>query len=136
MNAEERLNRVRNGWQEFHRLSEKVEELEALATRVTPVLSDMPKGKSPKPKDDVWAMLADYKDQCEAEIRWYLKASQELEKELSIIYSPNIRTAMKYRYIDCLKVEDIADTMGYEIRSVRRFLAKGREIYLKEYKDE
>lgn len=136
MTAEERLNRVRNSWREYKRLSEKLEELEAIATRITPVLSDMPKGNSFRPKDDTWAELADYRDKCDEEIRWYLKASKQLEEELKCITNQNIRTAMAYRYIDCYKLEDIAATMSYEVRQVKRYLSKGKEIYIKEYQDE
>lgn len=136
MNVERRLNRVRWGWQEFNRLSLKVEELESLAQKITPTLSDMPKGNSPHPKDDTWATLIDYRTMCEEVIRQYLKDCKDLEEEMECIRSERIRTCMKLYYIDRYSQCRIADIMNYTERAIRSFLSKGRKIYYETYKDQ
>jgi len=124
----DRLNRVRDNKDAYIRLLTKVEELETLATRITPVLSDMPKGGS-SIIDDKWAKLIDYKAKLASKLGEYLCDCAELEKELECIRNPRIRTAMKYRYIDCMKIEDIADKLEVDLRYVYRLLKKGKEIY-------
>jgi len=125
----ERLNRVRNGKKEYERLLARVEELKAIAEKITPVLSDMPKGGS-KAKDDTWATLADYKTKLERKLEEYIKDSIELEQEIDeAINSQRIRTAMKYRYVNCLKGADIAERMNYDQRTISRLLCTGRNLY-------
>jgi len=130
----ERLNRVRNGKIEYERLMARVAELEALATRITPVLSDMPKGGTSM-TDDKWAKLIDYKQQLLERIGQYLTDCVELEKELECIRSQRIRTAMLYRYIDCMNVEAIADALDTDLRYTYKLLSKGRKIYDERYSD-
>ena len=126
----ERLNRVRNARFEYVRLLQKVEELETIATRTVPVLSQTPESRgSLRLQDDTWAKLADYKESCKEALNKYLTDCKELEKELECIKSPRIRTAMRYRYIDSFRITDIATAMGYEQRQIRRFLRTGEKIY-------
>jgi len=134
MTADQKLNRVRTGWAEFKRLTDKIEELEALAEKVTPTLSDMPKGGFHS-KDDTWAMLADYRDACKEQLHMYLKDCEELEKELNCIKSDAIRTTMKCRYVNKMTIEDIASTTCYNYRTIQKHLAKGRKIYCEVYDD-
>ena len=136
MTANERLNRVRAARTESNRLLLKVEELENLATKITPVLSLAPKGEGGSYKDDSWANLIDYKARCQSQLDEYLTACKELTEELECIKNPRIRTAMLYRYVDCYKVEDIAEHMHYDVRNVYVLLRKGKKIYCKVYEDD
>lgn len=136
MTASERLDRVRAARMESDRLLLKVAELENLATRITPVISATPKSRGQSYKDDAWANLIDYKTQCQDQLNEYINASAELTKELGCIKNHKIRTAMLYRYVDCCKVEDIAERMHYDVRSIYIFLRKGKKIYCKEYGDD
>ena len=136
MTALERLNRVRSRWTEYHRLVMKVEELETLATKMVPLLapnSDI--HGSSKSREDTWALLADYRNECKDKLYDYLKDSRELEQELSCIRSPRIRTAMKYRYIDCMTKRQMAEAMNYSERQLTRFLKSGETIYCNAYRE-
>jgi len=126
---ENRLSRVISSKHEYERLRRKVEELEALAERVTLPLSPLPKGGGSNLVDENWAKLIDYKNKCAWLLVLYEAEARELEEELECIRNPNIRTAMKYRYIDDLTVEEIAERMSYSTRNIDRFLNTGRRIY-------
>ena len=135
MTCEERLNRVRNTYEEAKRLALKVEELESIATKMTPVLSLTPRSDGYALKDDTWAKYIDYKMQCEEKISDYITSCMELDNELDCIRNRSIRTAMKYYYVDRLKQETIAERMHYSDREIRYLLSKGRKIYYEEYND-
>lgn len=128
----ERLNRVVSGKLEYERMLARVEELEALATRVTPVLSMTPGGGS-QLKDDTWAQLMDYKASLTDKIQQYLRDCDMLEHELECIRNPKIRTAMQYRYINGFLVEQIARAMNYDERNIYILLRKGKSIYADTY---
>lgn len=130
----EKLNRVRDAHAEYKRLIAKVEELDAIATRVTPVLSDMPKGGSSQ-MDDKWARLIDYKQKLNDKLNEYLDNCAQLEEELGCIRNPKIRTAMKCRYVDCLTVEETADMIESDERYTYRLLKTGKKIYEEVYED-
>lgn len=136
MTAYERLNRVRNYRWEYRRLLQKVEELETIATRTVPMLSQTPESHgSLKLNDDTWARLADYREECKAALNRYLNDCRELEKELECIKSTRIRTAMHYRYVDGCKVTDIAAMMNYEQRQIHNFLRMGEKIYCETWEE-
>ena len=134
MTAYESLNRVRSHKVAYDRLVNKVECLTALAERSTPVLSGMPKaGARHGQTDETWAALADYRRECEQELISYITESKRLELELNCIKSTRVRTAMKYRYIDLLKIPAIADQMAMNERNVYNLLKRGRMIYEKHW---
>lgn len=133
MNVIDRLNRVRKARFEYERLLNKVEELTTIAERMVPMMSQTPESRgSVKLNDDTWARLIDYKIECEAKLNQYLADCRELEKELECINSLRIRTAMHYRYVDSRPIREITASMGYDERSIYRFLRKGEEIYCNE----
>lgn len=127
------LYRVINGKKDFLRMKNKLTELEAIATKVTPVLSDMPKGGSPNPKDDAWAKFVDYKEKVQGQMERYLQDCIDLETELEAIVNGDVRVCLKYRYIDDLSIGEIATKTGYSSRNVDRLLSKGRLMYEKFY---
>lgn len=130
-----RLYRVVDSIREYKRLSVKIEELEAAATKITSTLSPAPKGGGEHYTDDVWAKLADYKSLCKLQWLIILEESLALEDELDCIRNSDIRTAMKYKYVDGMTVSEISEQMQYSSRNVDRFLQKGRRIYDRYYKE-
>ena len=134
MTPYERLNRVRDSYDSAQRLLQKIEELENLATHMTPTLSESPSSRGSNTREDTWAKLIDYKMQCEEKIADYIRGCVELEEELTCIKSSRIRTAMQYYYVDRVKQEKIAEKMHYSERQIRSLLQKGRRIYMETYK--
>lgn len=130
MTAYESLNRVRNSKAEYERLLVKVEYLEALAEKATPIISGMPRASAKAGQsDDPWASLVDYKESCREQLTAYIKDCEALEKELNCIKSSRVRTAMKCRYIDLFTVSRIAALMSMNERSAYRLLQRGVKIY-------
>ena len=132
---ETRLDRVIKGREEYNRLRRKIEELQSLAEKITTLPSQTPVSRSGGNKDALWAQLVDYKEQCEWQLLVYIEDCRALEQELECIRNSDIRTAMKYKYIDARTIEDIAERMSFSTRSIDRFLQTGRKIYLKYYPD-
>lgn len=134
MTPNEYLNRVKQGRLEYQRLLRKIAELEAIAEKVTPILSDMPKSPAEYGQtDQPWATLADYRTICVEKIKQFTEDSMTLEAELAVIRNANIKIAMAYRYIDAMTYEQIADRMHYTDRYIRRLLKEGRKIYFSAY---
>ena len=74
MTAYESLNRVRNSKAEYERLLVKVEYLEALAEKATPIISGMPRASAKAGQsDDPWAALVDYKESCREQLTAYIR---------------------------------------------------------------
>ena len=133
--AEARLRQVRDCKAEYDRQSQTLEELETLAESITSHLSDMPKAHgSDHRQDDIWARLADQRSRVEEDLEYYLSLRHELEMEiLDLIRKPSIRTAMLYRYINCMSIEEIARMMRYEERNIFYLLRVGKDIYVNWY---
>lgn len=130
---ETRLDRVLAGAAENKRLQQKVEELQALAEKTTASLSEMPKGKGGKGKDELWNQLIDLKEKYELQLKIAELEKLDLETELDCIRNSDIRTAMKLFYVDGAQITTIAATMVYSPRTIDRYLQKGREIYERYY---
>ncbi len=136
MTAYESLNRVRRDKVLFERLENRVAYLEALAERMTPVLSGLPKAVARHGQtDDTWAALADYKKELDIALHQYIIDCSVLEQELNCIKSTRVRAAMLYRYVDLYTVSRIADRMSMNERSVYKLLKRGRIIYEKHYEE-
>ena len=126
----ENITRVLDCKAEYERLVYTVAELEALCQRATPSLTGMPKGGAHL-TDDTWAKLIDYKKSCEDRLNEYFKMRIELEEELDRVRNPDIRTALKYKYVDGITIEATALRMHYSTRTIDRYLRIGRKIYAK-----
>ena len=50
---------------------------------------------------------------------------EEIEDFIELLDNPRELLAIRYRYIDGMKLEDIAENMSYSVRSVAHFLSKG-----------
>ena len=129
-----RLNLVRDCKAEYERQLETLEELETIAESITPHLSKVPPSGSHRPKDDAWARLADQRSVVQEDLSYYLRVREELETELmTLIRKPSIRTAMLYRFINCLSIDEIAEKMKYDPRNVYYLIRSGKNIYLDWY---
>lgn len=123
-----RLTRVMDSRLEYEQLLYRVEELTATAEKVTSVLSATPKGNNGQ-KDDVYATLIDCKERCLKKLKRLEEEKEELEEEISNSSYGAEKTAMVYRYVGCMKIEEIAERMCFDKRTIDRFLQSGRKKY-------
>lgn len=134
--ATTRLYSVRDSKAEYERQLMSLEELETIAEAITSHLSKVPKAAGGR-KDDTWAALADQRDIVQADLDYYLEAKTTLENELmELIRKPSIRTAMLYRFINCMSYDDIAAALQYDVRNVYYLVQAGKKIYIDWYAKE
>ena len=122
---------------EYNRLQWKVEEMQALAERVTKAFSLVPASRgSKKHKDDAYASLIEYKELCEWKLEELIKESMELEGEIDrAVTDEKTRVMLKYRFVDSLTVKEIAERTFLSERTVSRMIGRGRQQYEGVYGD-
>ena len=127
------LRRVLNLRRECERAEEKLSELETLSEKLTTNLSDMPHAGTPTPIDEWWARYIDQKDYYRAKLFAYVNAAEELEREIDGLKGDDIKLAMKYRFIDGMKITDIAEAMFFSERNIYYLLKRGQKQYTERY---
>ena len=129
-----KLYTVWNSKAEYERQLRSLDELETIAESITTHFSQTPRAIGNSKKDDTWAALADQRSIVKDDLDFYLDAKAELEEELmGLIRKPNIRTAMLYRFINCMSYDAIAEALGYDVRNVYYLVQAGRKIYISWY---
>ena len=142
---------------EADRQTQRLQRLEAQATKVTASLTGMPRGGGGD-SENLLAVLADMRDQCSAAI---VAAEQQVERVTEFIEkleNPVSRIILKLRYCDCLEWDSddrphqkvgrrrtVASEMQkaglyYSRMQITRFhgvaLNEARELYKKEYEND
>ena len=116
------LRRARYALMAANRLENKIAELDALRTTITPSYSDMPKGGSGNKIEDLTAKIMELEQQQAEEIFNYLTEYRRVESMIMLVDAHDIRLAnvLRARYIDGLRWEQIAVDMNYTYQSVWR----------------
>lgn len=139
MECKEYLRKYRTLRLAIVRLENKIEVEKGRATRITSILSDMPRGGMAHP-DDLWVRLVDTKNEYEEKLRVVLHQQEEIEDFVSRIPNDMSRLLLQLRYIDCLSWSEIADLVHYEKRHVLRLhgtaLNEARKIYERRPEDD
>lgn len=115
--TKERLRQYRDLVLEQKKLKEDIEKLRAKCEGGTAILSDMPRGGVPP--DYVTELVDAIRKmvQLEASIHSEIVI---IEKFISTITESRIRLIFRYRYVDGVKWEKIADNMNYNVSHIRR----------------
>ena len=106
-------------------LIEEIEVLKAKALKVTPTLSDMPKGSGTSDKSGVIDIYLDMIHELECEARTLSDTKREVEHLISTIDDWAVERIMRLRYIDNLRWEDICCRVNYSWRQVHYLHADG-----------
>lgn len=125
------FQRIRNLAKQEERQRWAVERQTARCTRITPIISDMPKGggSGQKMEEDV-ILLTILKEQ-HAETLAALKAERgQIAPCIRRLKDGNQRTAMTLRYMKNMRIVEIGNTMGYSERQVFRILEKAETVVL------
>lgn len=94
--------------------------MEDMSTVTSPRLTGMPHAKDPKGLDEIIVKYDEIVSKYERRLIVYLRETQAIEKAVSGVDDPRYRLLLRYRYIDGLKWETIADLMRYDVRWIYR----------------
>lgn len=115
------LNRYRDISLEIERMIEERTREYSKACKITPVYTDMPKQTSGDNKLQAAIEKLLEEDQRLAEkITEYLTAKKKIEAEIETVEDEQLRCLLRYRYIDHLTWEKIAEKMDYSHRQLMR----------------
>jgi hypothetical protein len=100
---------------------EQVERLRSLAERTTTVLSWAPKGSSNENRTEyciqkIWEL----EREINADIDVLIDLKREIAGVLNKVPTVQYRILLEHRYLSCMTWEDIAKTMGYDLRWIYR----------------
>lgn len=124
------LGRVLRMKDDCDRLQWKIEELQSQAEQATKAFSLAPGRGGDHRADDIYALLIEQKDRYVNKFYELMQAGWELEEELDrCIDNGKVRLAMKYHFVDGLQADKIAKELHCSIRTVRRWLQRGKDIY-------
>lgn len=107
-------------------LKQECRQLEAYLERIrndmsvvtSPRLTGMPHAKDPKGLDEIIVRYDEMVSKYEQRLIVYLRETKAIEKAVSGVEDPRYRLLLRYRYIDGLKWDTIADLMHYEVSSL------------------
>lgn len=125
------FKRIRDLARQEERLRWAVERQMAKCTKITPTISDMPKGggSGQRMEEDVirLALLSEQHDAVVNELRAARKALAPYIRRLK---DGTQRTAMTMRYMNNMRIDAIMDAMGYSERQVFRILERAESKVL------
>ena len=114
MTAKEYLRQYINAKNRFKSISDEMIEIRSAATRITPVISDMP---SDSHVNDKIALSVERLDECakklEEEAKRMQKAMDDVQNVINSVSNPTYRQVLTYRYINSYTWEQIAVVMNY-----------------------
>lgn len=108
-----------------------VERQQARCTRVSPVLSDMPKrhGGGQRMEEGV-ILLTMLKEAHEATLKELKKEQASIMPAIRALRDGNQRIALKMRYMENMRIWEIGNAMGYSDRQVFRILERAENKVL------
>lgn len=108
----------------------------AKATKITTVLTGMPRGGSGKNKVEDGAIKVAELEEAYIEVLEELRnMKRELSPLINTIENADLRAAMRLRYIDEHRPEEIADAIPLAERTVYRYLKQGEDEICKKFPD-
>lgn len=103
-------------------INSQVEELEkwkAIATKITPAYSDMPKGNGGGDKiQTAVERIIEIKDELDRSVDEFVKLKNDIRKKINAVDDIKLRMLLEYRYIDGFTFEQIAVSMNYTYRNI------------------
>ena len=114
----------------------KVEKEMARATKITAILTGMPRGGAGKDQVADGAIKIDEVKQAYREVLGELEQMQrELDPLIDSMDNPDDRAVMRLRYIECYSPEDIAEAIHRTDRSVYYYLSRAEDLLARKYPD-
>lgn len=114
MEAKEYLLQYKDAQREVDRLINERARWIARATKVTPTYTGMPHGDSGEDRmQDAVERLSEVEDELNDKIDRLVDLRREVDAAISTIGDTRLETVLRYRYIDCMTFEQMADKMHY-----------------------
>lgn len=114
----------------------KIEKEMARATKITTVLTGMPRGGSGKNQvEDGAIKLTELEEMYSDVLNELQRMKDELNPLIDTLDNAGMRAAMRLRYIKGYKPEDIADAISYADRTVYRYLRQAEIELCKRFPD-
>lgn len=115
--TKERLRRYIWLKQECRQLEAYLERtMRDMASVSSPRLTGMPHSNDPKGLDEIVVRYDEIVRKYEQRLKLYTKETLAIEKSIDQLEDPRLRLLLRYKYIDGLKFETIADLMHYDVR--------------------
>lgn len=89
-----------------------------MSTVTSPRLTGMPRANTPKGLDEIVIRYEEISSKYEKQLKQYQRETIEIENAILGMADPRYRLLLRYRYMDGLKWETIADLMHYEVSSL------------------
>lgn len=114
MTVKEYLGNIRKKDIELIALEDAIIETETRLTRISPILSDMPRAASGADKmGDGVAKLIELKERLNHKLYAICELKERIYNEIDKLEDPNHRTVLIERYINYKSFEEISISMGY-----------------------
>ena len=117
------LYRMRQLIRQTVKVQWRIEQEKARATKITTVITGMPRGGSGRNQVEEGAIKLTELKEAYGEVIYELEhMREELGPMIDTLEDVNMKVAMRLRYIHGYKPEDIADAISYADRTVYRYL--------------
>lgn len=105
---------TRNYLKNYRDLLDKIEYLEAKADGLKSPSFKAIRGYSTRNVNDIMDDIGEL-----------VRKMEEIEDFIELLDNPSELLAIRHKYIEGMKIEDIAEDMSYSVRSVNKFISKG-----------
>lgn len=120
---------------EHRRLERKIEELESQCQSVTAKYSPLPGGGGGN-GNSAWDALVEARERAGTKLAETLYKEADIEQFINSLPEPQHRMLLKYRYLELLKWEPIAEKMNYCRRQVDRIHGDALQAARKLWKEQ
>lgn len=119
--TKERLRRYIWLKQECRQLQAYLERIRNdMSVATSPRLTGMPHAKDPKGLDEIVIRYEEICGKYEKQLKRYQQETVAIENAIEGVQDPRLRLILRYKYMDGLKWETIADIMRYDVRWIYR----------------
>lgn len=106
---------------EIDRLLDERKKWRERAEKITPSYSDMPRGGEQNDKVcEAVTQIVEIEERINREIDSLVQLEKNIFRMIHSVSNPKLQLVLKYRYIDGLTYDEIANKMHYDIRHVHR----------------
>ena len=131
------LYRMRQLMRSTIKIRWRIEQATAKATKVTTVLTGMPRGGGcTNQVEDGAILLAEIKDAYRESTEELEKMQTELDPLIDELGNPDDRAVMRLRYIRGYSPEDIADAIHRTSRSIYYYLSRAEDQLVRKFPDQ